>query len=345
MMDVSSKQTEPHGQDATEGLLSIVTPAFNEADNLQLLYQRLCSVLDSLSVRWEWIIVDDHSSDATFEVISRIAEADARIKGLRLARNSGSHLSLTCSLHRAEGDCVVALAADLQDPPEVIPELLERWRAGYQVVWAAREKREGESRLTKMSSRLYYMVMRHLLGFKEMSATGADFFLLDRKVVTGVKEFGEHNISLLALLTWMGFRQTTLSYVKQARHSGDSGWTLSKKLKLLVDSVTAFSYLPIRSISYLGFFIALMGFVYAAFVIANALLGIPPEGWSTLIVIVLFLGGVQMIMLGVLGEYIWRGLDEARRRPRFLIESETGRQSKVLKCTNSEAMTDSQESR
>ena len=194
-----------------------------------------------------------------------------------------------------------------------------------QVVWAARGRREGESATTIGFSRLYYWLMRNMVGVKEMPASGADFFLMDRKVVDAFNQFREANLSIFVLLTWMGFRQTTIAYDKKARLHGRSGWNLKKKLKLLVDSVVSFSYVPIRFMSYLGFAVAFSGFAYAGLVIFNALRGNPVEGWSSLIVVVLLVGGIQMVMMGVLGEYLWRALDEARRRPRYIVEGSTDR--------------------
>lgn len=305
-------------------MVSIVTPAFNEADNLPVFYERLCATMQSLQVDWEWVVVDDHSQDATFAVITRLAEQDSRVRGVRFARNFGAHTALTCGLHQARGDCVAALAADLQDPPEVIPELLDQWSAGVKVVWAARHRREGEKATTIGFSRLYYWVMRHIVGMKEMPAAGADFFLLDHTVVEAFSRFNESNVSILALITWMGFRQATIGYDKEARLYGRSGWSLKKKLKLMVDSVTSFSYIPIRFMSYLGFIVGFAGFLYAGLVIVNFIKGDPVQGWSSLIVVVLLVGGVQMVMMGVLGEYLWRALDESRRRPRYIIEATTG---------------------
>ncbi len=233
-------------------LLSVVTPAFNEAQNLPIFYERLCKTMQSIDMDWEWFVVDDHSHDDTFEFISKLAQRDLRVRGLRFSRNFGAHTALTCGLHNARGDCVAALAADLQDPPEFIPQLLAEWRKGLQVVWAARQQREGETTATVGSSRFYYWVMRNVVGMKEMPATGADFFLLDRKVADAFSHFGEANVSILALITWMGFRQSVIPYDKEARLHGRSGWDLKKKLKLVVDSVTSFSYLPIRFMSYLG---------------------------------------------------------------------------------------------
>jgi len=312
------------GSDGGRVLLSVVTPAFNEEVNLPILYGRLASQLAGLGVDWEWVVVDDHSSDRSFSVAESLSSRDKRVKAVRLARNSGSHVALVCGLTLARGNAVVAMAADLQDPPEILREMLLAWHGGAQVVWAVRREREGERASKLAFSQLYYWLMRRIVGMREIPGSGADFFLADRVVVDALKQFGETHVSLFALLTWMGFRQEAVTYVKEARLHGRSGWTLRKKLKLVVDSVTSFSHLPIRFMSYFGLATALLGFGYSGVVIFNALRGLPPQGWSSLMIAVLLVGGVQMTMLGVLGEYLWRALDEARRRPRYLVEAFTG---------------------
>ncbi len=303
--------------------LSIITPAYNEAENLQTLYDRLAATMGRLAMDWEWIVIDDHSSDGTFQTILRLAAGDSRVKGLRFSRNFGSHTAITCGLNQAQGDCAVVMAADLQDPPEVIPDLLAPWSGGAQVVWAVRRSRPGEKASTKGFSRLYYFIMRNISGLRQMPESGADFFLIDARVLQALCRFNESNISLFALITWMGFRQATLHYEKQPRLRGRSGWSMDKKWKLLLDSITSFTYLPIRLMSYAGFLTALAGFVFAGTVVWNFFSGKPPEGYSSLIVVILVLGGMQMMMMGVLGEYVWRALDESRRRPRYLIEAVT----------------------
>lgn len=308
--------------------LSVVTPAYNEAKNLPVLYERLGQVLAGLNVAWEWIVVDDHSGDDTFAVVASIAQRAGRVRVIRLARNSGSHMAITCGLHLAHGNCAVVLAADLQDPPEALPALLDQWQAGAQVVWAVRARRVSETASTAGFARLYHFIMRRVVGLQEMPTTGADFFLLDRLVLDAFHQFHERNVSIIALLTWMGFRQATITYDKQARLYGQSGWNLGKKLKMVVDSVTSFSYLPIRLMSIVGFIVAILGFLYAGLVMVNALGGRPPQGWASLMVVVLVVGGIQMLMMGVLGEYLWRALDESRRRPQYLIEAAVHRESK-----------------
>lgn len=304
-------------------LISIVTPAYNEEKNLPDFHQQLIKMADEHKIDWEWLIIDDHSEDDTYQVIQRLQKSDPRIKGLRFSRNFGSHTAISCGLDHASGECVVVMAADLQDPPGAIPFVLEQWHKGFHVVWAARSRREGEKKTTIAFSRLFFFMMRYFVGIKEMPATGADFFLLDRRVVRAFSLFDEKNLSIAALITWMGFKQTIVSYDKKARLHGNTGWTLRKKINIIIDSVTSFSFLPIRLMSFVGMLVSLVGFMYAGLVSWNALTGNPPDGWASLMVVVLIIGGFQMLMMGVLGEYLWRALDESRRRPRYLVEDST----------------------
>jgi dolichol-phosphate mannosyltransferase len=209
-------------------VISIVTPAFNERSNLPMLYERLTAVLRQ--VDWEWIIVDDHSRDDTFAVIERLVALDSRIKGIRLARNSGSHLAITCGLQHSSGDAAALVVSDLQDPPELLLEMLDRWRTGVQVVWAVRRQRPGEKHHTWFAS-IYYWVMRRLVGMTDMPSTGADFFLIDRVVIDAFLAAADRHVSVFALLMWLGFRREFIEYDKQPRTRGHSGWTLTKKVE------------------------------------------------------------------------------------------------------------------
>ncbi len=292
------------------------------------LYEQLIDILEKLEINWEWIIVDDHSSDETFEVASKLAKGDKRVRAFRFSRNYGSHMALRCGLEKAKGNCAIGMAADLQDPPSLIPTLLEKWREGSQVVWAARAKRLGESKITVILSRIYLGIMRSIVGLKDIPSEGADFFLLDRQVVKTVNRFSERNASLFTLITWMGFRQEVITYDKQARFHGNSGWSFEKKLKMAIDSLTSFSFMPIRAMIMTGFIIAIMAFGYLVIVIINGLRGVAPQGWASLMVAILFIGGLQIMMMGILGEYIWRSLDESRRRPKYIIESKTDQTDK-----------------
>ena len=298
--------------------LSIVTPAFNETANLDALYERLVRSMEKVGIDWEWIIVDDHSRDDTFGVIERLSVSDRRIRGIRLARNSGSHVAMTCGLHHAGGDAAVVMAADLQDPPETLQAMIDEWKRGAQIVWAAR--------LTRPSgfAALYYRLMRQVVGLHEMPANGADFFLVDRVVLDAFRRFPEGNVSVLALITWVGFRQVQIQCDKEPRAGGQSGWTLARKLRLVQDSVAAFSDLPLRMCWYVG-----VVFLVAAFLLGGGGgLLLPSVGAGLLFVVAVMVGltGVQLMAIGIVGQYVWRALEEARRRPRYLIERSSGLQ-------------------
>jgi len=305
--------------------LSLVIAAFNEELNLPKLYERIVAIdWISLDLEIEMVLVDDHSRDRTPQLLRELAARDSRIRWLRFSRNFGSHKAFTAGLEFATGDCAVILAADLQDPPEIVPQLIGKWRAGAKVVWAVRGAREGESPATKLFSRIYYELMRRY-AVAEMPETGADFLLMDRVVLGALRGAPERNTSLLALIQWMGFDQAQITYTKEVRRAGVSKWTLSKRLKLAVDSFVSFSYAPIRMMSGFGFLFALLGFLYAIFLAVRRIFyGAPIEGWTSLICVVLVVSGVQLIMLGVLGEYLWRTFDESRARPRYIIESSHG---------------------
>ena len=201
--------------------------------------------------------------------------------------------------------------------------MLAEWKKGAHIVWASRSNREGESFSTLLFARLYYDLTSKIEGLKNRPRTGVDFCLLDRCVIDAFAQMHESHVSIISLIAWMGFRQTTVLYNKQARRFGKSHVNFEKKLLLALDTITAFTYAPIRMMSYAGFVIAFLGFCYAAFIILRALVGSPPEGWASLIVTVLVMGGIQMVMMGILGEYLWRTLDEVRSRPRYIIESAT----------------------
>ena len=311
--------------------LSLIIAAFNEEQSLPLLYERIIR-LDwrALGMEIEIIFVDDHSRDRTLPILKGFAAQDSRVKWLRFSRNFGSHKAFTAGLEYATGDAAVILAADLQDPPETIPLLVDKWRAGAKVVWAVRGARAGESGVNKIFARLYYLLMRRY-AIADLPQTGADFLLMDRVVMDALRAAPERNTSLLALVQWMGFEQAQIVYTKEARQAGVSKWTFFKRIKLAVDSFVSFSYVPIRLMSLLGFCSAALGFLYALFlVIRRFLYEAPIEGWTSLICVVLITSGVQLIMLGVLGEYLWRTFDESRRRPRYLIEESHGIDGKAI---------------
>ncbi len=304
--------------------LSVVTPAFCESKNLEVMHDRLRATLDTANVKWEWLIIDDHSTDDTFEVAMELAKRDPRVQCLRLSRNSGSHVAFIAGLDNAVGQAAVVMAADLQDPPEAIPNLLKSWEQGAQIVWAVRCDGEDGERRSDVSSRIYYWVIRNFVGMRDIPKTGADFFMMDRQAIDAFLQFDERNVSSLMLINWMGFRQEFVNYVKDDRLHGQSGWSVSQKFKLLLDSIISFSYRPIRIMVLIGIIISLAGFLYAIYIIlASLIFNNPVAGWSSLMVVVLLIGGVQILTLGVLGEYIWRGTDQTRKRPMYLIENST----------------------
>lgn len=308
------------------GRLSFVLPAYGEAESLALLFPRLLAQAP-LADQIEVVVVDDHSPDTTFAVVREWAARDPRVRGVRLARNSGSHMAILCGLQAARGDAMIVLAADGQDPPEAAPELVAAWSEGAQVVWAVRDSRESESLPNRLASRLYYALMNRLTSVR-LPPTGADFFLLDRRVLGALVAIPEHNVSIFALVVSLGFRQAEIRYAKQSRLKGRSKWTLRRKLRLFLDSLVAFSTLPLRLATGLGFAYAVGGFLYAAVLVANrlsdgALFGaVALTGWSALMVVLLVSSGSIMIVLGIFGEYLWRALEEVRGRPRFLVEDE-----------------------
>lgn len=304
--------------------IGIVIPLFNEALNLPVLVERLELTMGGLvksGYGFEVVFVDDHSTDETPAMVRELLHEKPWLRFVRLSRNCGSYTALAAGLQYCTADCAILMAADLQDPPELIPEIVAKWREGFEVVWAVRAEREGESLLTKILAGTFYWLMRRMV-LPEIPAKGADFLLMDRKAINAYNLIPEKHTSFLAMVLWMGFRQAFVSYVKQARRAGKSKWTLSKKLKLFIDSIISFSYAPIRIMSLFGFCMALSGLAYACVVVLLRLCGGVPAGtgFAALMTVLLVGQGSILIMLGILGEYLWRTFDEARGRPRYIVE-------------------------
>jgi glycosyltransferase involved in cell wall biosynthesis len=325
-MNLSSDQVEARTPISSRKLVSVVTPVYNEQENLPELAQRVFAVADQLAeqgLEVELVLVDDCSHDRTPEIAQSLVAANYRVQYLRFARNCGSHAALSAGLAACHGDCAMLMAADLQDPPELLPKFIEHWKEGHDVVWAVRAGRDGETLRTRAFARIYYWVMRKA-ALPNMPATGADFCLVDRKVIDAYCSIGEKNTSIMAMLLWLGFKQTSFDYVKQARQGGRSGWTLAKKIKLFVDSLVSFSYLPIRLMSTLGILMAFSGFCYATLVVLGRLAGWEHlktgTGFAALMTVLLVGQGTILLTLGVLGEYVWRSYDESRGRPRYVLE-------------------------
>jgi dolichol-phosphate mannosyltransferase len=301
--------------------LSIVIPVFNEEAVIPALIERLRSFVERLTpLVTEIILVDDHSTDRSPELLKEVCSTDPRFRYARLAKNSGSHVAILAGLARARGECAVFLAADLQDPPELILQMLDLWRAGHHVIWAVREARRGVSKLDVFLANTFYRLL-NLLGEVDLPPRGSDFALLDRKAVNALLESAGSDPSIGGEVARLGFSSAQITYTKEKRAAGGSKWTLKRKLKAFADAFVSFSYVPLRAMSYLGMIISLVGFAYAVLVVVlRFMTRTPVQGWSSLIVVVLVMGGVQMMMLGVLGEYLWRTLEAARHRPTYFLE-------------------------
>lgn len=302
-------------------LISIIIPSYNEEENLPVLYERIRHVADNLKHNFEFIFVDDGSSDGSYQILEDLANKDSRIKVIKFSRNFGSHAACLAGLSRASGDACTFLSADLQDPPEIVEALISEWDKGNEVVLGIREWGEESSRFFPT---LYYRAVRRF-ALKNMPEAGTDVFLIDRKVVDAVVSIGEKNTSIFGLILWSGFKQAIVQYRKGIRQKGASKWTFGKKVKLFIDTFVSFSYVPLRLISLMGILLACLGFLYAFFIVFNRLFfAVPVEGWASLMVVLLVVSGTQLVFLGILGEYLWRNFDETRKRPAFIIDKMIG---------------------
>ncbi len=304
--------------------LSIIIPCYHESSSVRETLERLEAALAAVkfTVPYEVIFVDDGSRDDTFTHLRALAEGRAGVRVLKLGANVGSHMAIRAGLEHATGTHACYLPADLQEPPELIPRLRELCRDPVQIAWAVRDSRQDPA-LTRFSANLFYALARFFVT-KNLPSTGAGTFLLGPKALAAATRFTERNLTLEGLFATMGFPIAVLPYERQARTRGVSKWTLAKKLKLFADFFVAYSYTPIRFFSYLGVVVATLGFAYALFILLARLWYGPAmmTGFSSIMIVVLILGGLQMVMMGVLGEYLWRTLDESRRRPRYLVDEE-----------------------
>jgi glycosyltransferase involved in cell wall biosynthesis len=298
-----------------------VIPVYNEEASIPHLFTRIEALHRSLpDIALELIVVDDQSTDNSGALLKSACAPTDSYTYLRLARNSGSHVAILAGLEHARGGCAIFLASDLQDPPELVPSMIEAWLAGNHVVWAVREQREGLGPVDRLAAWAFYRLINHY-GQVQIPPQGSDFALLDRRVIDALMRSVGSNPSLGGEIARLGFKQAQVHYVKARRLHGRSKWRREHRLKAFVDAFVSFSYAPLRAMSYLGIVCSLFGFAYAAIVVISRLLtSTPVEGWASLIVVVLVVAGVQMAMIGVLGEYLWRTLEEARRRPRYVLE-------------------------
>jgi dolichol-phosphate mannosyltransferase len=298
---------------------SIIAPIYNEIDNLPELYRRVKEVMDSSGEPWELILVDDGSTDGSTDKIRELAEADKTVRPVIFARNFGHQVAITAGWDYARGDAVVIIDADLQDPPEVILDLAEKWKEGYEVVYATRGEREGESWFKLWTASLFYRLIYRITDVKIPVDTG-DFRLMDRKVVDVLKHMKERHRFPRGMSAWVGFRQVGVTYKRAARRSGVTKYPFKKMLRLAINAVTGFSYFPLQVATYFGFISAGIAILAIPVVIYMRMTGSGAFfGQATTLIAVLFLGGVQLISLGILGEYIGRLYDEAKGRPLYIV--------------------------
>ncbi len=301
---------------------TIIAPIYNEIDNIQALYTRVCEVMDSIGESWEFVMIDDGSSDGSTDAILELKKKDHKIVPVIFARNFGHQIAVTAGLDYSQGDAVVIIDADLQDPPEVILDLIQKWKEGYEVVYATRSKREGESWFKIFTASAFYRLIQRITDINLPTDTG-DFRLLDRKVVDVMGGMREKHRFLRGMSVWVGFRQTGVEYERAERLAGETKYPLKKMFRLASDAITGFSYFPLQLATYLGFTFTGISFIAILALIILRLAGSQfLMGQAVTFIAVLFLGGVQLLSLGMIGEYIGRLYDEAKGRPLYTVRGD-----------------------
>lgn len=310
--------------------LSAVVPVFNEEGSLGELHRRVTAVLESLAVPYELILVDDGSRDRTPEIIARLCGEDSRVRAIHFSRNFGHQAALAAGLQHASGRAVVVLDADLQDPPELIPELVARWRDGFQVVYAQRRTREREGFVKRGAAFLFYRTLKRVTRFEIPADTG-DFCVMDRTVVDLLNAMPERNRYVRGLRAWVGFRQAAVPFDRPPRYAGEPKYTFGGSFGLAVNGILALSKFPLRVATYFGLMVSLASFLLGVWYIVQRLLGNATliRGWASTVVIVLFLGGVQLLTIGIIGEYLSRIYDEVKQRPLFVVRERVGFSSRA----------------
>jgi polyisoprenyl-phosphate glycosyltransferase len=300
--------------------LSIIIPIYNEEENLPELYRRLKAVAGGTEYAWETIFVNDGSRDRSLEILKDLAKTESTVKIISFSRNFGHQAAISAGIDHAGGDAVVVMDGDLQDPPELIPDLSAKWREGFEVVYAQRETREKESRLKILFAFCFYRLIKRITKI-DIPVDAGDFRLLDRRVADALKRLPEKQRFLRGLVAWTGFRQVGVKFKRPERFAGEPKYSFRKSLDLALVGITSFSFVPLRLATYLGFLIAGLSFVYALYIIyLKFYTDQVIQGWTSLMVAVLFLGGIQLITLGILGEYVGRISEELKQRPSYIIK-------------------------
>lgn len=301
-------------------ICSVIVPMYNEEAVIPETYRRLTDVMTRFGESYEIIFINDGSRDKTREMISELCKNDYHIKLVDFARNFGHQIAITAGMDYAAGECMVIIDGDLQDPPELIPEMVKKWRTGFEVVYGKRISRSGETFFKKFTAKAFYRILHRLTDVDIPVDTG-DFRLIDRRVCEALKQLPERNRYVRGLMSWVGFKQTAIEFERSERFAGETKYPLKKMLKLAMDGIMSFSYKPLKIATYLGSIISLISFIYLLVVLFQKLFF--PEtaesGWASLIVVSLFFNGIILLMLGIIGEYIGRIYDEAKGRPLYVI--------------------------
>ncbi len=302
--------------------LSIVIPVFNEEINIGPMYDRLLAALPDKVSGLEILYVDDGSADSSWERISELAIRDERVRGVRFARNFGHQAALTAGVDVARGRAVVIIDGDMQDPPEVIPQMVDRWREGFEVVYGQRESREGETWFKLATASAFYRILRGITNVDIPVDTG-DFRLMGPRAVAAFRAMPERNRFIRGLVSWIGFPQTAVMYQRQARQAGGTKFPVRKMIRFALDGITSFSFFPLRLATWTGFGVSIFAFLYIVVVLILKATGVSWLGYTSLMASILFLGGVQLLMIGIMGEYLARIFDEVKRRPLYLVGERT----------------------
>lgn len=299
--------------------LSIIIPIYNEAPNIQLLFERLKTAISSLQINSEYIFINDGSKDESIMLIKALAAKNDNIKYIDFSRNFGHQVAVTAGMDKSTGKAIVIIDADLQDPPELIIDLYKKYKEGYEVVYAKRRSREGESFVKKLTAKTFYRILKKITTIDIPVDTG-DFRIIDRKIVELLKQMPEQHKFLRGQISWVGFSQTFVEYDRQERHGGKTGYTYKKMIRFALDGITSFSNFPLKFVTFIGFFVSGIAFLlmlyalYSRFILKQFTLG-----WTSLMLSVLFIGGIQLIGIGIIGEYISRMSDNIRQRPLYII--------------------------
>lgn len=306
---------------AMKKLISILIPAYNEQEVLEMLFDRLETLATSnTSYNFEFLFVNDGSRDNTLEIIKKHAKSDGRVSYVNLSRNFGKETAMLAGFDYTKGDALVIIDADLQDPPELIPEMISYWEDGYDDVFAKRRSRAGESLLKKKTSQLYYRILQNSTTIPIQVDTG-DFRLLDRRCVEALKQFRESERYTKGMYSWIGYKKKEILYDRDPRAAGETKWNYGKLFNLAIDGITSFTTAPLRISTYVGSFISLIAFLYITYLVIRPLFGVPTvPGYASTMAVILFMGGVQLLSLGIIGEYIARIFNETKRRPLYFVE-------------------------